>query len=813
MGERGRGRFGNRRPSHDRKSNFQPTVLQRPRRMSELSARSDRSSSRDEIPQSVVAEQSQSPPQQHQQMPPVSLPAVVEGSPSSRPTELTAAQREVMLSAAERAKKRRDEEEAEFAAIRERARKKAEALAAMCESKSPKSSTDAAKPEEKKPALDANAVATTDTAPKSENKSPVDGNKTTTDKISTTNDAEKQKPEEPLSETGGKDEPATSSTPSANKKDVKASPQPPTDKPHEKEGSDEDDQRWNDYVGNLKESKPAERASTSDSNASAWNAYATRLQSSSEKRMNAAIDKYAAERNLDPSLFDDMRHTDREPLRLHRQQRGDYQGRDSRDRRGQNNRNDRNDHRQHRDEHISSKRRDKTSANGSTGEHSVSPINVELWPALGQQTNDDTATTTSSSPAKPTKKKTEQKDDTVPVIPEDEVQEKEGGATAAAAALEKEEDTKPSEKNATTKSTTEASADLSPSTGADDGVGNEPVKEQKGGGEVQEPPQQPACDIDTNKQRQQEPQDYHPEEVLEPLPEMIEASESGSLVSHNITDTVPTPESESCGRARTYSAAAVFGHWTRAERHDFLQKSKESVFPEAIERLAELKPANLTFRTVSDDRQAPSVEDNNDSIATTTSFDHTRASPIMGGDHGLPNHIAGGLERGKEYMMMDPMHAAPMAAGATSSLNDFTQQQRQFSYAVPAFDGNKVSPQQHHMAAAAPMSMTAGQQNFPLLVYQVPYNNRGPFMPGSSTATTGYGVSADGQQPGMFVPASSMSQQQPQQHQQQSMMGVYLLSPHQMLPPWSGMPLNNGSNNNNTHHHRYQQHHNQRRRH
>ena len=151
-GGRGRGRggnrYGNRRPSHDRTSNFQPTsLLQRPRRMSELSQRSDRSTSRDETSSVGESIQHQFPQQQQPAITsPVTLPAVIEqqGQGQQREETLssspghryTAAQREVMLTTAERAKKRRAEEEAELEASRERARKKAEALAALCESKS-----------------------------------------------------------------------------------------------------------------------------------------------------------------------------------------------------------------------------------------------------------------------------------------------------------------------------------------------------------------------------------------------------------------------------------------------------------------------------------------------------------------------------------------------------------------------------------------------------------------------------------------------------------------------------------------------------
>ncbi|KAI9312340.1 hypothetical protein BX666DRAFT_823724 [Dichotomocladium elegans] len=108
-----------RRSSNDKKLNFQPTVLKRPRRMSEQSARSDRSRDEHTVAHEPIASALDS------------LPEI----PPTRPTELTAAQRKVMLSAAERAKKRRDEEEAEREAARERARQKALALAPLADKK------------------------------------------------------------------------------------------------------------------------------------------------------------------------------------------------------------------------------------------------------------------------------------------------------------------------------------------------------------------------------------------------------------------------------------------------------------------------------------------------------------------------------------------------------------------------------------------------------------------------------------------------------------------------------------------------------
>ncbi|KAI7857640.1 hypothetical protein BDC45DRAFT_18532 [Circinella umbellata] len=293
------------------------------------------------------------------------------------------------------------------------------------------------------------------------------------------------------------------------------------------------------------------------------------------------------------------------------------------------------------------------------------------------------------------------------------------------------------------------------------------------------------------------------EQVEDLLPEMIEASETGSFISQNITDTVSTPESEEpcVGRVRTYSAMAVFDHWTRAERHDYLQKSKECIFPDAIERLAELKPTDLTFRTVSDDIRPPSVVD-------ASSFYDTQSTSSV-----LDNNSSGNSS--DEYMV-NQTHLS--LVGPLGNSNGDVQHQP-VPYTVSSFDG-KISPQY-----MPPMTM-AGRQNFPVLVYQVPYNGQGgPFVPGSPNGTGGYGITTaatDNQQQPMFIPAPMSHQQQfqgqplPQQQQSQhpSMMNVYLLSPNQMLPPWPGMPPvnNNPANITTTNNHNHNHNNNQRRR-
>jgi hypothetical protein len=108
------GGYSHRRPSYDRKPDqiFHPTtLLQRPRRLSEQSLRSDHSQEHTN-PLQIIPE-----------------PAATE--------EITLAQKNLMLTAAERAKKRLDEQEAEYKAAAERARQKAAALAEQQKLKEP----------------------------------------------------------------------------------------------------------------------------------------------------------------------------------------------------------------------------------------------------------------------------------------------------------------------------------------------------------------------------------------------------------------------------------------------------------------------------------------------------------------------------------------------------------------------------------------------------------------------------------------------------------------------------------------------------
>ncbi|KAI8146939.1 hypothetical protein BJV82DRAFT_597103 [Fennellomyces sp. T-0311] len=623
-----------------------------------------------------------------------------------------------MLSAAERAKKRRDEEEAEYQAARERARKKAEALAALTESK-PKP----VKSEEKTPTDDSKSNKdqqgslsndSDETAKISQNKEP-----------SPVISIEKPSPEDV--------EPSAPIKPQETKEKVTIPEKvatirdaSPSSKPSSKSrkdadkkldyDEDEDNKQWDSFVEGIRESKTVERKVSNDGNASAWNAYATRLQESSESRMNAAIDKYAAERNLDPSLFDDMRQRDREPLRLPRHRETGRRSNNNRDRDRRHN---------HRDE---GRKRNSTGRCDSVQE--LTPVeqqnvSFESWPTLGEAATAGSEEKVPVDGEKDTFKKKGNQDKTV-------------DKSASGQTMDSVDEAVPDESGKSKKMSD------SEHTGRDEASS---VDEESKGSFIAEHTDSSSVKPDTVDQdgpTQEAPK--HSAEDDGAFPEMIKASESGSHISR----TVPTPESEPLVRGSAFSAEAVFEHWTRAKRHAFLQKSKDPIFPEAIERLVELKPANLTFCVVHDESRPASLHMQSPSSTGSQ-------SPIDG-----------------EYLADKQYTAANLLLGNTSSAHT--------AFATSSFDG-ELSPQ-----LMPPMTTTAmsGRHNFPLLVYQVPYNSRAPFIPG----TAAYGVSTDSQ-PGMFIPTSPVQQPlQQHHHQQQPVMGVYLLPPQQMLPPWSGMPVN-----------------------
>ncbi|ORY94862.1 hypothetical protein BCR43DRAFT_335553 [Syncephalastrum racemosum] len=314
---------------------FQPTVLQRPRR-----------------PSSVTSDPHQPQPAQANANDPAS-------------------QREVMLTAAERAKARRDAEEAEFEAARERARKKAEALAALAkkdetekvsadDKASPKDklqSTEKASPEDRTASVEKAAsvektapedipsqdkvpsveeVSPEDKAP-SEDKTPSEDKAASEDKSlpgdsvspekevqsvdkvlveEETSSEDKTKPEDKVAsdDTVGVSSTAAPVHPTATQ--AEPSPSPPIGTPVESHNErqpqdkteDEDDKAWRDYVENVGKTAPtAADTKPASGGASAWNAYAGRLHQKEEDKWSAAVKKYAEERNMDPEVFEDLR--------------------------------------------------------------------------------------------------------------------------------------------------------------------------------------------------------------------------------------------------------------------------------------------------------------------------------------------------------------------------------------------------------------------------------------------------------------------------------------------------------------------------
>lgn len=274
-------------------TSYHPTLLQRPRRLSEQSFRSDHS--REDAyhlehhtnPLQIIPEPSTS-----------TVPPVVE--------EITAAQREVMLTAAERAKKRRDEEEAEFEAARIRARQKADALAE-------KARLEAAKKEKEKESVKEEKVEPTNATKPLEKKSSKD---TTVKTVLKKKDSVSPEPTAAAVPTT----PRTSSTiidtskpwnlVAANKKVTiekrpkaeppvvekekepkepekeKEAPKPVVEKKEppkfDKDGNPltEDEQNWEMYVSRIKSDTTDKSAPKAETNSNAWASFATRLQQS-----------------------------------------------------------------------------------------------------------------------------------------------------------------------------------------------------------------------------------------------------------------------------------------------------------------------------------------------------------------------------------------------------------------------------------------------------------------------------------------------------------------------------------------------------
>ena len=259
----------NRRSSYDRKSStnglYQPTtLLTRPRRSSEHSFKSDHSREDIHIPEPIVEAE-----------------------------KVTAVQREVMLTAAERAKKRRDEEEADFEAARVRARQKADALALLAEKNNPPVKME----KENKPiVLKASPKEKKSILPKESPKLP-DTSKPWNLVVGKKEITIEKRPEtaagQEVNDTKAK---STNKTKSSMEATLKQTTEPV--KPHEPRKFDDrgnplnkDDQMWEKFVHEVKVDS-ATLSSKSNATSNDWNSFATRLQKSEVDKKKAHNAKY-----------------------------------------------------------------------------------------------------------------------------------------------------------------------------------------------------------------------------------------------------------------------------------------------------------------------------------------------------------------------------------------------------------------------------------------------------------------------------------------------------------------------------------------
>lgn len=289
------GGYSQRRPSYDRKPDqtFHPTtLLQRPRRLSEQSFRSDHS-------------------QEHTN--------ALEIIPEPATEEITVVQKNLMLTAAERAKKRLDEQEVKYKATAERARQKALALAEQQRVKEGGQSTTEVKPAN----VEVEKKILTKQKSRNENNCSVDNHvsaATKTDspktkvgsvpkvpdtskpwnlvaaKITTTEEksvSPKQQPSETESvqEVSVTREETTTTSPALT--------EPSTFKVPKIIAKDQ--QSWDNYVTKVRNDKPlaSETVTSLD-----WNSYATRLQQSEEERTTTAKQKFkTTEDNIPPEAL------------------------------------------------------------------------------------------------------------------------------------------------------------------------------------------------------------------------------------------------------------------------------------------------------------------------------------------------------------------------------------------------------------------------------------------------------------------------------------------------------------------------------
>ena len=161
-----------------------------------------------------------------------------------------------------------------------------------------------------------------------------------------------------------------------------------------KDSDDEEVIQWNEYVERVRGNKDNENV-TPTSSASAWSAYADRLQAKDEERWNQQVEQYAAERNLDPAMFKDLRQFDRHGRRD--QQAVDDDNASVNDKRKK----DRKDRKDKKSRHN-----DRRRSQDDEPKHG----NEEQWPSLGNETKtDDTVEATSTSTTKTKTKRDKRK--------------------------------------------------------------------------------------------------------------------------------------------------------------------------------------------------------------------------------------------------------------------------------------------------------------------------------------------------------------------------------------------------------------------
>lgn len=234
-----------RRSSYDKKSDsYHPPVNgslhQRTRRPSE---------------QSLKSEHSREDTHEHS-------PLQIVNEPTE---EITVAQKNVMLTAAERAKKRFDEQEAEYKAAAERARQKAAALAAQTQEK--KKTAEEDKPTDTKGTSDKQ----TPVSPNSETSQPPDTSKPW-NLVAAKHESQKpvNKPAKPY-ETSPKILTHASETEKPKEANKEVSPQTETDK----FDMTQDEKNWSDYVMRKRNNEKVQEIEGATNN---WNSFATRLQ-------------------------------------------------------------------------------------------------------------------------------------------------------------------------------------------------------------------------------------------------------------------------------------------------------------------------------------------------------------------------------------------------------------------------------------------------------------------------------------------------------------------------------------------------------